>query len=338
MPVTSRHGRKITQEPIPQEMDAGTTQSTPWTSPWRPSPYHLLSYLLLLALGSLYAAISPAALPISDPAPLAPGIASDANTPLSPAPVNYFAGKRNLLNLYFVKIGWFWTTLAFILLLITSGSTSKNAAPKAPSRYLQAIFRYTLITLSWLFTTQWFFGPGLVDRSFRITGGHCEAKTPSPDPLITNQSPVDFSTLSSSIACKSAGGHWRGGHDISGHIFMLVLSSAFLLLELYLADRHSEHPSVSPRAAASLAHDMTEEERKSIGGWESESVARVRVWARYFVWIVVGLDVWMILMTAIWFHTWPEKLSGLILSVGTIWVVYWLPDFVPQWRAVVGGL
>ena len=33
-------------------------------------------------------------------------------------------------------------------------------------------------------------------------------------------------------ACKAVGGTWRGGHDISGHVFILVLGSAFLGLEL----------------------------------------------------------------------------------------------------------
>ena len=119
---------------------------------------------------------------------------------------------------------------------------------------------------------------------------------------------------------------------------MLVLSSAFLFYELYISDTHSSHPSVSPEAAAKLAHDLTEEERKSMGGWETETNARIRVWSRRFVWVVVALDVWMIMMTAIWFHTWLEKVSGLVLAAGCVWGVYFLPDIVPAWKNVVGGL
>ena len=146
-----------------------------------------------------------------------------------------------------------------------------------------------------------------------------------------------MSAKNTAIACKVAGGRWRGGHDISGHIFMLTLSSAFLLYELYIADTHSTHPSVSPAAAAKVAHDLTDEERKAVGGWESETAAKVRVYARYFLWGVVGLDFWMIMMTAIWFHTWTEKVSGLLLASGTIWGIYFLSDFVPAWRDIVGG-
>jgi len=118
---------------------------------------------------------------------------------------------------------------------------------------------------------------------------------------------------------------------------MLVLSSAFLLYELYISDTHSSHPSVSPEVAAKLAHELTEEERKAMGGWESELNARIRVWSRRLVMGVVALDFWMILMTAIWFHTWLEKLSGLVLAAASIWGVYFLPELVPPWKGVVGG-
>jgi hypothetical protein len=83
---------------------------------------------------------------------------------------------------------------------------------------------------------------------------------------------------------------------------------------------------------------MTAEERSSIGGWESENMAKLRMYARYFVWAVVALDLWMLMMTAIWFHTWMEKLSGLLIATSTLFGVYWMADFVPAWRALVGGL
>jgi Inositol phospholipid synthesis and fat-storage-inducing TM len=331
MPVTTRNNGR-SPSPSPTRDSRIEFESTPTRHASRPSPYLLLSYLLILGVGSLYSIISPAASSSFSPAPLAPGISSDVNTPIAPAPVNYFASKRNILNLYFVKIGWFWTTLAFVLLQITSRPSTSN--PKQ-SHYIQSATRYALVTLSWIFTTQWLFGPALIDRSFTITGGHCEAR-PESDHKSFNAN-IDISIIMTSPACKAAGGRWRGGHDISGHVFMLVLSSAFLLFELYLADRHSAHPSVSPHAAAGVAAGMTEEEKRSVGGWESETLAQVRIYSRYLVWTVVSLDFWMLLMTAIWFHTWPEKLSGLILSATSVWCIYFLPDFIPLWRGIVGG-
>ena len=320
MPTVLRNGRTVpnTDDPEPPQMEARTRNLPP-----KPSSYYLLIYPVLLAAGSLFSILSPIASPPN--APLAAGVTSNLNTPSKP---NYFAGKHNLVNIYFVKIGWLWTTLAFVLLQV---STYPPLA-KRQMHYLQSIARYTIITASWYLTTQWLFGPALIDRSFTITGGHCEFPSQKMDLA------VDVTTLTSSMACKTHGGRWRGGHDISGHIFMLVLSSAFLFYEMYISDTRSSHPSVSPAAAAKLAHDLTEEERKAMGGWESESNAQIRVWIRRFVWAVIGLDVWMIMMTAIWFHTWLEKVSGLVLAAGCVWGVYFLPEMVPAWGSVVGEL
>ncbi|KAJ9651993.1 hypothetical protein H2198_008772 [Neophaeococcomyces mojaviensis] len=335
MPVTTRnaHLRNGTTpekmvKPGPQTTASRSlTEITP-----RPSPYLLLIYPFILALGSLYSAISPVA-SIQQETPLAAGITSEINAPH--IPVNYFSSKRNLVNLLFVKRGWFWTSLALLFLQLTSKASSASPTPnKRANHYLQAFLRYCLLTLTWVFVTQWFFGPPLVDRSFTLTGGHCEGL---PAKIADNPA-AKLATIYSGSVCKAAGGYWRGGHDISGHVFMLVLSSASLLYEMYLADRHSAHPSVSPRAAANVAHDLTAEEKKSMGGWESETEAKARMYARYFLYGVVALDCLMLLTTAIWFHTWMEKLNGMLIAGIGLWVTYFIGDFVPAWREVVGGL
>jgi hypothetical protein len=295
----------------------------------KPSSYLLLIYPVILAAGSLFSLISPIASPPATP--LAPGLTSDLHTPpTSSQTPNYFAGKHNIINIYFVKIGWLWTTLAFALLQATTNSSNSNKS----IRYIQAIARYALVTSSWFFTTQWLFGPPLIDRSFTITGGHCEF----PSGEVSLEGGIDITTLTSAISCKARGGRWRGGHDISGHIFMLTLSSAFLFYEMYISDRNSSHPSVSAAAAAKLAQDLTEDERKAMGGWETETDAKIRLWSTRFAWAVISLDFWMILMTAIWFHTWLEKLSGLVLATSCIWGIYYLPELVPSWGNIVGDL
>jgi Inositol phospholipid synthesis and fat-storage-inducing TM len=299
-----------------------------------PSPYLLLIYPIILVLGSLYAIVSPTANPATQAGALIPGVASELNNPTARHPINYFASKRNSLNLYFVKIDWFWTTLAFSLVAYTThavGGKDTVSSSTLP-RWLQATLRYLVVTTTWIVTTQWLFGPPLIDRSFTLTGGRCEALPAEID----ESGQLDVSTLVTSIACKAVGGKWKGGHDISGHVFMLVLSSAFLFLELYVSDVLSPHSRVSPRAAAAVARDTTDEEKREIGGWESDTQAKIRLWTRYFVWTIVGLDLWMLLMTAVWFHTWLEKLSGLLISVSAIWAVYFLPASLPAWRAIVG--
>ncbi|ETN38097.1 uncharacterized protein HMPREF1541_07721 [Cyphellophora europaea CBS 101466] len=313
MPTVLRNGRKVPhvdEEPSPMT-DSPRSESTRYP----PSAWLLVLYPVVLATGSLFSVLSPVA----------------SSQDASDHRHNYFAGKRNFINLYFVKLGWFWTTVAFGFLQSTNRSPSSSKS----RHYSQAFTRFAIVTMVWYLTTQWFFGPALIDRSFTITGGHCES--PPLSELSDFKESITFPTIASATYCKAKGGRWRGGHDISGHIFMLVLSSACLVYELYIADSHSAHPHVSPAAAAKLAHDLTDEERKAVGGWESETAARVRMYARYFLWGVVALDVWMIMMTAIWFHTWLEKLSGLVLAAAAIWGVYFLPEAVPGWRTVVGG-
>jgi hypothetical protein len=299
------------------------------------SPYLLLIYPSILTLGSLYSAISPTASSATHTGGRTAGVASELNSQTTLPPANYFASKRNLLNVYFVKIDWFWTTLAFALLTYTTyAAPKKERETSRARRWLQAVLRYAIATATWVVTTQWLFGPPLIDRSFTFTGGRCEALLAR----VEDSSRPDFSAIATQIACKAVGGHWKGGHDISGHVFMLVLSSAFLILEVYISDALFPPPQVSPMAAAAVVHDTTDEEKRELGGWELGIEAKIRLWSRYFVWTIVGLDFWMFLMTAIWFHTWSEKLSGLLISGSCIWAIYFLPAFLPAWQAIIGPL
>jgi len=330
MPAVQRNGRSRTpEEKSRDEIKVSERSDKPATPSRRPSPYLLLIYPLILAAGSGYSILYPAATSLQPWSLLTGGVPSDSNAPLASAPTSYFAGKRNVFNLYFVKIGWFWTSLAFVLLQMT-------ARPPPSHRlrgYLQTAARYGIITLSWFLTTQWLFGPPLIDRSFTMTGGRCEV--PNMDGLEEAPSVL---TIASGQTCKAAGGRWHGGHDISGHVFMLVLSSAFLLYELYITDRASAHPSVSAHAATGGAHDVTEEGGRNGEPREFEYLAQMKIWSRCFLYAVVLLDLWMLLMTAVWFHTWLEKLSGLVLASATIWSAYFLADSVPPWGYVVGGI
>lgn len=342
MPVTTRNAH-LRNGTTPQKVRAATPspeqsperRTSTMPSSTRPTPFLLLVYPVILAIGALYAAIAPDASISQVPGT---GIAPDVDRAPQPS---YFAGKRNLINLIFVKRGWLWTSLALLFLQLTTrpSSSSLKATPittqnRMVNHYFQVALRYLLLTSLWLFATQWFFGPPLIDRSFTLTGGRCEGI-----PIKLEENPaLKLATIYSSSACKRSGGRWYGGHDISGHTFMLVVSSASLLYELYIADRASQHPSVSPRAAANVAHDLTEQEKESVGGWESEGEAKARIYARYFLYGVVTLDILMLTTTAIWFHTFLEKVNGLLLAGFGLYVTYFLGDIVPAWRETVGGL
>jgi hypothetical protein len=223
---------------------------------------------------------------------------------------SYFAKKNNLFNVAFVKLGWFWTTMAFCIFMLLHPSTGPSKRLDPTARRIQGFLRYGLVTLWWIGVTQWFFGPPLIDRGFRLTGGRCELLDTEEGRASTGSA----EEFSSAVACKLAGGEWKGGHDISGHVFLLVLASGFLWLEVLPVilkaaglreKRLLRHADGSVTKATS---DMPGADQ--VG--EDTAEARVGVSAPL---IVVALSWWMLLMTAAYFHTWPEKVWQNALSL-----------------------
>ena len=138
-------------------------------------------------------------------------------------------------------------------------------------------------------------------------------------------------TIAKGALCKAAGGKWHGGHDASGHVFLLVLGSGFLLMELIyevlqsraLLGGRDERTIISRRRDGGLVVMSVEEEKlqvnKVLAGETSKpdvqesaigpSVLGVRV-----VLLIAVLAWWMLLMTASYFHTWFEKASLVAYS------------------------
>lgn len=276
----------------------------------------LTLYPTLLLLGSLFSTLDPTA----RNAPYNPVTQSH---PPSAAP-SYFAKKKNLLNVFFVKIAWFWISLAYAVFLFLHHSTgpspsSGDAGFVLTPKRLRGVLRWVVVTTWWMVVTQWFFGPALVDRGFRVTGGACQLAseydgTGGKREFFTGQ------------ACKAVGGEWRGGHDISGHVFILVLGSAFLVME------------VLPALVAGRDERRIRKEDGSVGRAEKER-GEENVESKGLVWapvVVAGLSWWMLLMTAAYFHTWFEKFTGLLVAFVGLFVIYFLPRGFPAMRDVIG--
>ncbi|EMD00549.1 hypothetical protein BAUCODRAFT_172950 [Baudoinia panamericana UAMH 10762] len=251
---------------------------------------------------------------------------------------SYFAKKGNFFNVYFVKIGWFWTTLAFVALILTHPSLGPPLKPALTRRRLQAAVRYVCITAVWVAVTQWFFGPPIVDRSFRWTGGKCE--TILSDSAASQAEKADMGEVERAFthaACKAIGGQWRGGHDISGHVFILILGSAMLWLELLPAVLKMEGLREARRILTpdGLVRSAAVETDAKEGGASDEKPKEAAVGLRVAL-VVASMSWWMLLMTAAYFHTWFEKFTGLLVAFGAIYIVYFLPRALPVWRQVVG--
>ncbi|KAJ3910291.1 inositol phospholipid synthesis and fat-storage-inducing TM-domain-containing protein [Lentinula edodes] len=235
---------------------------------------------LAVSLGTSYSIIYGTYLDTSDP------LLAHLAHPL--AKTDYWARKSNVLNVYFIKKAWGWTSAAFMLLWATS-----NPAARSLSRVVQ----WLTATACWLTFTTWFFGPAVIDRVILASGGECFVPLPSGE-LITI--PTDYCLTKSTVAPSS---HpdiftsslvlpegWSGiprlrrGHDVSGHIFLLTMSILFLADQL----------SISLRSGpTSIRHKVA----------ISANIALIGIWLFASV------------TTSVYFHSPFEKLTGYALGL-----------------------
>ncbi|KAJ2791178.1 hypothetical protein H4R20_006898 [Coemansia guatemalensis] len=221
-------------------------------------------------------------------ATIAVGFASRSASVVSAAVANtpWWASKRSPLNVYVAKAAWGWTTALFLAALVLC------APARPPSATAGAALRYVLATLYWIALVRWFFGPSLFDRVFVHTGGSCHSLQPDVGSDVA-PTPLPFASMQS---CRSAGGSWAGGHDVSGHCFLLI-HSALLLAEEALVPLWS--------AGQRVRH----------GRWPTvRGSARWAVLAATLA--LVGLWLFMLYVTASYFHHVNELLSGIVAGTG----------------------
>lgn len=209
---------------------------------------------------------------------------------------SYFAHSHNIFNLLFVKNGWLWTTIVFWCHIYR--------LPVSNNRIRQAVIRWLISTLIWMLVTQWAFGAPLTDRTMIWTGGVCALAKKGTETNADIGTATQRLAIMTNKACREARGHWEGGHDLSGHVFILTHSSLFLWYEILplLLKQSSMLNQNATKAAITL-----------IAGW----------W-------------WMLLMTAAYFHTWKEKLTGLFTGVLGWMLVYKVAPRIASLRSIIG--
>ncbi|KAI5481782.1 inositol phospholipid biosynthesis protein SCS3 [Pseudohyphozyma bogoriensis] len=228
-----------------------------------------------------------------------------------PAPIPYFGDKRNVFNQVFVKLGWAWTTLAFFLYLVAAFAFPPSLYPNSivihtnrVSPCLANLRRYLLATTFWWFLTQgtWFFGagPSIAARVLVLSGAVC-----IPRDALEGGGDQE-------LVCRGGPGeYWKGGHDVSGHTFMMVLAS--LLLFQTITPTLVSFPLVQRIIAIlrpSTPSTSLEDEEKPLVPTTPVLLAT------YANLALIGLWWWMLLMTSVYFHTPLEKISGLLFGLG----------------------
>lgn len=298
------------EAPADSFKETSTTMAAARRSPFLPTTLEtvLLSiYPITLLAGSLFGLL--------DPSSRASTYNPVTQSHYASTAPSYFATKGNIFNRYFVKQGWAWFTFSYLFFLFTHPSGGPAGAISI--KRLRGLARYAIVTTWWIFVTQWFFGPAIIDRGFTLTGGQCELVAAADAGHIEMENTRQFVT---GVACKAVGGKWYGGHDISGHVFLLVLGSMFLFEEvLHVALKHpktkEERTIIMGDGAVKSAEIEAEAEAgcETYGGWTLGSKITVGVGS---------MSVYMLLMTAAYFHTWFEKVSAskihLLLSVGLL--------------------
>jgi hypothetical protein len=144
-----------------------------------------------------------------------------------------------------------------------------------------------------------------MDRIFVLSGGACQLdyNDSMPPGKFVGGVIDDVVTGSNngSLACRKQKGHWIGGHDSSGHVFLLVHGSLLVWFEVLELGFVAEVVALSSRLKR--CRNLKEIGLVLIG----DSVVAVL--------IVLGIWWWMLLITSIHFHTISEKISGLLFGL-----------------------
>ncbi|CUS21273.1 LAQU0S02e09978g1_1 [Lachancea quebecensis] len=327
--------------------------------------------------------------------------------------------KDGWLNTYFVKQGWFWTSLVGWWCMIRYGGFGPRGTWK------RTLLRYAILTVWWFVFTQslWSEAAPLMDMVFTATGGRCsfevfdssdsptwsinekfhdtfsrrqsslqklyaalkkgaqnpptllqnavseigywisegkghlrgEDVTPSQLNSLIDSALHSWKKINSSYLCRSLGGYWIGGHDPSGHIFLITLMCMFLLGELQAIGKRAlrvlkthnrywqqlrEHGTNVLTMGGFwnlVAHPPATKKQffKQLGLIPPNiglqliqligSTARFIVWDNPVVLLVLFTFLWWwsLLITTIAFHTLWEQLSGLLCAYVVAGFVYW---------------
>lgn len=137
-----------------------------------------------------------------------------------PLPQSYLSYKRNVFNVYFVKLGWGWT---LGLLIPFMSLTSFAYMSRNPFEMLRHLSRLAVGTLGWYFWVNLFV-------YIEELTGLCEGEE----------------SITSKRSCHSQGFHWDG-FDISGHAFLLTYSALIIGEEIQVKQWRSVSESGESR-------------------------------------------------------------------------------------------
>lgn len=231
-----------------------------------------------------------------------------------PFPKSYFSRSDNLFNVYFVKIGWFWTLLFSVPYLALSSYTICCGDVKR--LYRNHFPRILIATMFWYGWTKFF---NVIETSF----GRCSTR--------------GFDTKST---CLKAGHLWQG-FDISGHAFILIYSSLVLIEEarpivnwesikdLLRNEEHNRNGGDDIRGSlvTNPLKNLNDQQIKALQVLYQRYTPIVRI---LFVGMTALQLLWdvMLVCTMLYYHNMVEKVISGIIAILTWFFTYraWYPS------------
>lgn len=237
-----------------------------------------------------------------------------------PFPRSYFSRSDNLFNVYFVKIGWFWTLLFSVPYLALSSYTICCGDIKR--LYRNHFPRIAIATMFWYGWTKFF---NVIETTF----GRCSTR--------------GFETKST---CLKAGHLWQG-FDISGHAFILIYSSLVLIEEarpivnweaikdLLRNEEHNRNGGDGARGSlmTNPLKNLKDDQIKNLQVLYQKYTPLVRI---LFVGMTALQLLWdvMLVCTMLYYHNMVEKVISGIIAILTWYFTYraWYPSskFLPD--------
>ncbi|KAM0754735.1 hypothetical protein T439DRAFT_321771 [Meredithblackwellia eburnea MCA 4105] len=267
----------------------------------------------------------------------------------------YFANKLNPFNQYGVKLGWLWTFSAALLFILASFVfpptlySGESSVPESPwvgannsafpprsqddnqddqtphpwttplppattispmtSRniFVAQFRRLAIATLYWYLLTQSSIalplskGPSISHYILLYTGAYCVGP-------------------GGNVCQGRVGEYWKGGHDVSGHTFilthatMLLITIVFPTFKSMLVVKRPRVPQ-TPHVPQWGQQPITTDAK----GTKIVPSAPMKVTATICL-VLAGVWWWMLLMTSMYFHSPQEKASGFIFGMAGWWI------------------
>jgi hypothetical protein len=210
-----------------------------------------------------------------------------------PLPSCYFSKSSNILNQYFVKIGWLWTSLLVSVYMF--GVLLKHRID-SKTIYAKHLARLAVLTATWFVCTSLF-------EYIEALTGYCIGVSPDTEILTKKQ-------------CRAAGHLWSG-FDISGHCFLLSFCILIINEEL------SRASSVVASEPATTNH-VGEEPIIVLGVWRVKEAVLLGCLQLLKCGLVVLMMLWkcMLLFTCLYFHDMLQKLLGLLFGLLSYYLCY----------------